>query len=66
MLAENSASFQVIFEKEAFYVHVIPYITQEPLGGAHTDPTWTSQQIKVKLVKAMQVHFVLQFCLFLT
>ncbi|XXG85228.1 hypothetical protein AAC387_Pa11g0344 [Persea americana] len=28
-------------------------IIQEPLGGAHTDPSWTSQQIKLMLLKAM-------------
>ncbi|KAJ0966702.1 hypothetical protein J5N97_023619 [Dioscorea zingiberensis] len=29
-------------------------IIPEPLGGAHTDPTWTSQQIKVMISKAME------------
>ncbi|PKA53209.1 Acetyl-coenzyme A carboxylase carboxyl transferase subunit alpha, chloroplastic [Apostasia shenzhenica] len=29
-------------------------IIPEPLGGAHTDPTWTSQQIKLALLKAME------------
>ncbi|KAL0913727.1 hypothetical protein M5K25_017209 [Dendrobium thyrsiflorum] len=29
-------------------------IIPEPLGGAHTDPTWTSQQIKVAVTKAMK------------
>ncbi|KAK8951208.1 hypothetical protein KSP39_PZI004033 [Platanthera zijinensis] len=29
-------------------------IIPEPLGGAHNDSTWTSQQIKIALMKAMQ------------
>ncbi|KAK8944088.1 hypothetical protein KSP39_PZI008646 [Platanthera zijinensis] len=29
-------------------------IIPEPLGGAHTDPTWTSQQIKLAVIKAMK------------
>ncbi|XP_020682762.1 acetyl-coenzyme A carboxylase carboxyl transferase subunit alpha, chloroplastic [Dendrobium catenatum] len=29
-------------------------IIPEPLGGAHTDPTWTSQQIKVAVTMAMK------------
>ncbi|XP_073012524.1 acetyl-coenzyme A carboxylase carboxyl transferase subunit alpha, chloroplastic [Typha latifolia] len=29
-------------------------IIPEPLGGAHTDPTWTSQQIKLMVTKAME------------
>ncbi|WOL00023.1 acetyl-coenzyme A carboxylase carboxyl transferase subunit alpha, chloroplastic [Canna indica] len=29
-------------------------IIPEPLGGAHTNPTWTSQQIKVTLLEAMK------------
>ncbi|XP_020687131.1 acetyl-coenzyme A carboxylase carboxyl transferase subunit alpha, chloroplastic [Dendrobium catenatum] len=29
-------------------------IIPEPLGGAHTDPTWTSQQIKVAVTRAMK------------
>lgn len=29
-------------------------IIPEPLGGAHTDPTWTSQQIKLTITKAME------------
>lgn len=33
---------------------------QEPLGGAHTDPAWTSQQIKLMVTKAMEVYLVLQ------
>ncbi|XP_078427452.1 acetyl Co-enzyme a carboxylase carboxyltransferase alpha subunit [Wolffia australiana] len=29
-------------------------IIPEPLGGAHTDPAWTSQQIKLAVTKAME------------
>ncbi|KAG6470293.1 hypothetical protein ZIOFF_071358 [Zingiber officinale] len=29
-------------------------IIPEPLGGAHLDPTWTSQQIKLAVMKAME------------
>ncbi|OAY83803.1 Acetyl-coenzyme A carboxylase carboxyl transferase subunit alpha, chloroplastic [Ananas comosus] len=29
-------------------------IIPEPLGGAHTDPAWTSQQIKLMVTKAMK------------
>ncbi|XP_020082027.1 LOW QUALITY PROTEIN: acetyl-coenzyme A carboxylase carboxyl transferase subunit alpha, chloroplastic-like [Ananas comosus] len=29
-------------------------IIPEPLGGAHTDPAWTSQQIKLMVTKAME------------
>ena len=28
---------------------------QEPLGGAHADPAWTSQQIKLVIKEAMEV-----------
>lgn len=31
------------------------YYLQEPLGGAHTDPVWTSQQIKLAITQAMKV-----------
>ncbi|KAG6468545.1 hypothetical protein ZIOFF_073233 [Zingiber officinale] len=33
---------------------VIFHVIQEPLGGAHLDPTWTSQQIKLAVMKAME------------
>ncbi|XP_077238812.1 acetyl Co-enzyme a carboxylase carboxyltransferase alpha subunit [Tasmannia lanceolata] len=32
-------------------------IIPEPLGGAHTDPAWTSQQIKIAVVEAMNELF---------
>lgn len=31
------------------------YNMQEPLGGAHADPYWTSQQIKAAIVESMDV-----------
>lgn len=34
--------------------------SQEPLGGAHADPSWTSQQTKLAVVSAMNVCISLQ------
>ena len=34
---------------------------QEPLGGAHADPYWTSQQIKTAIVDAMAVSILTLF-----
>lgn len=31
------------------------HLLQEPLGGAHADPFWASQQIKHAIVEAMAV-----------
>lgn len=33
-------------------------ILQEPLGGAHADPSWTSQQIKAAIVESMNVSLL--------
>lgn len=30
-------------------------VLQEPLGGAHADPYWTSQQIKTAIEESMDV-----------
>lgn len=41
-------------------------LLQEPLGGAHSDPYWTSQQIKTAILESMDVSDRLfSFC-FLT
>lgn len=34
---------------------------QEPLGGAHADPYYTSQQIKTAIVESMDVSCIFQF-----
>lgn len=33
-------------------------VLQEPLGGAHADPSWTSQQIKAAVVESMNVSLL--------
>ncbi|CAL9050786.1 unnamed protein product [Musa banksii] len=52
--APEAAEQLKITSTELCKLKIADGIIPEPLGGAHTDPTWTSQQIKVKLVKAMQ------------
>lgn len=32
------------------------HVVQEPLGGAHADPSWTSQQIKIAINENMNVR----------
>jgi hypothetical protein len=32
---------------------------QEPFGGAHADPSWTSQQIKIAINENMNVGIVI-------
>lgn len=34
---------------------MIYIVLQEPLGGAHADPYWTSQQIKIAIEESMDV-----------
>ncbi|CAN6711103.1 unnamed protein product [Malus baccata var. baccata] len=34
---------------------IIPLLLQEPLGGAHADPAWTSQQIKTTITQAIKL-----------
>ncbi|CAL9084700.1 unnamed protein product, partial [Musa textilis] len=52
--APEAAEQLKITSTELCKLKIADGIIPEPLGGAHTDPTWTSQQIKVKLVKAME------------
>ncbi|MQM00214.1 hypothetical protein Taro_032937, partial [Colocasia esculenta] len=56
---------------DGIILYETPFL-QEPLGGAHADPSWTSQQIKIALVEAMDEllkmnttllhHRMLKFC----
>ncbi|KAL0905111.1 hypothetical protein M5K25_027289 [Dendrobium thyrsiflorum] len=49
--------FQILFARRGVLCYcflLYPFHQLEPLGGAHTDPTWTSQQIKLAVTKAMK------------
>lgn len=50
-------SFTYLVIARSFIVHRVlkSYSSQEPLGGAHADPSWTSQQIKIAINKTMDV-----------
>ncbi|KAL4191617.1 hypothetical protein AMTRI_Chr07g81460 [Amborella trichopoda] len=42
-----------ITSSELCRIKIADGIIPEPLGGAHTDPDWTSQQIKIAVMEAM-------------
>ncbi|KAG7990377.1 hypothetical protein I3843_02G022800 [Carya illinoinensis] len=43
-----------ITAQEHYRLKIADGIIPEPLGGAHNDPLWTSQQIKLAITKAIQ------------
>ncbi|XP_068640542.1 acetyl-coenzyme A carboxylase carboxyl transferase subunit alpha, chloroplastic-like [Aristolochia californica] len=51
--APKAAEKLKITAKELCKLKIADGIIPEPLGGAHTDPSWTSQQIKLAVMKAM-------------
>ncbi|KAJ6842759.1 acetyl-coenzyme A carboxylase carboxyl transferase subunit alpha, chloroplastic-like [Iris pallida] len=52
--APKAAEKLKITATELCKLKVADGIIPEPLGGAHTDPAWTSQQIKLMVTKAME------------
>lgn len=52
--APKAAEKLKITSTELCKLKVADGIIPEPLGGAHTDPAWTSQQIKLMVTKAME------------
>ncbi|KAH0449250.1 hypothetical protein IEQ34_023050 [Dendrobium chrysotoxum] len=52
--AAKAAEKLKITSTELCKLKIADGIIPEPLGGAHTDPTWTSQQIKLAVTKAMK------------
>ncbi|KAG9441158.1 hypothetical protein H6P81_017012 [Aristolochia fimbriata] len=51
--APKAAEKLRITAKELCKLKIADGIIPEPLGGAHSDPSWTSQQIKLAVMKAM-------------
>lgn len=47
----------VVWFSQMFLSKFILSLEQEPIGGAHADPNWTSQQIKIAINEAMSVSF---------
>nr|KYP64422.1 Acetyl-coenzyme A carboxylase carboxyl transferase subunit alpha [Cajanus cajan] len=43
-----------ITAQEHYRLGIADGVIPEPLGGAHADPTWTSQQIKLAITQAME------------
>ncbi|KAF5451571.1 hypothetical protein F2P56_026667 [Juglans regia] len=52
--APKAAERLRITAQEHYRLKIADGIIPEPLGGAHNDPLWTSQQIKLAITKAMQ------------
>ncbi|KAJ7962366.1 acetyl-coenzyme A carboxylase carboxyl transferase subunit alpha, chloroplastic-like [Quillaja saponaria] len=52
--APKAAEKLRITAQEHYKLKIADGIIPEPLGGAHTDPTWTSQQIKHAIDQAMK------------
>lgn len=40
---------------KVFHEFLCSHCLQEPLGGAHADPLWSSQQIKFAIIQAVVV-----------
>ncbi|KAF6169235.1 hypothetical protein GIB67_013665 [Kingdonia uniflora] len=51
--APKAAEKLKITAKELCKLQIADGIIPEPLGGAHADPSWTSQQIKLAITEAM-------------
>ncbi|XP_022757280.1 acetyl-coenzyme A carboxylase carboxyl transferase subunit alpha, chloroplastic-like isoform X3 [Durio zibethinus] len=52
--APKAAERLRITAKEHYKRKIADGIIREPLGGAHADPVWTSQQIKLAITRAME------------
>ncbi|KAK9273652.1 hypothetical protein L1049_018462 [Liquidambar formosana] len=52
--APKAAEKLRITAQEHYRLRIADGIIPEPLGGAHADPIWTSQQIKIAITQAMQ------------
>ncbi|KAM0945146.1 putative acetyl-CoA carboxylase [Dioscorea sansibarensis] len=52
--APKAAEKLKITAAELYKIKIADGVIPEPLGGAHTDPSWTSKQIKATISKAMQ------------
>jgi acetyl-CoA carboxylase carboxyl transferase subunit alpha len=52
--APRAAKKLRITAKELMKLKICDGIIPEPLGGAHTDPEWTSEQIKISVLKSME------------
>ncbi|GAV76465.1 ACCA domain-containing protein [Cephalotus follicularis] len=52
--APKAAEKLRITAQEHYRLKIADAIIPEPLGGAHADPMWTSQQIKVAITQAME------------
>ncbi|KAG6663472.1 hypothetical protein CIPAW_02G028800 [Carya illinoinensis] len=52
--APKAAERLRITAQEHYRLKIADGIIPEPLGGAHNDPLWTSQQIKLAITKAIQ------------
>ncbi|CAK9134438.1 unnamed protein product [Ilex paraguariensis] len=52
--APKAAEKLRITAQEHYRLRIADGIIAEPLGGAHADPVWTSQQIKLAITQAME------------
>ncbi|KMT20612.1 hypothetical protein BVRB_1g005920 isoform A [Beta vulgaris subsp. vulgaris] len=52
--APKAAEKLRITAQEHLRLKIADAIIPEPLGGAHSDPIWTSQQIKISILQAMK------------
>ncbi|KAI4355037.1 hypothetical protein L6164_003855 [Bauhinia variegata] len=52
--APKAAKKLRITAQEHYRLGIADGVIPEPLGGAHTDPAWTSQQIKLVITQAMK------------
>ncbi|XP_059651439.1 acetyl-coenzyme A carboxylase carboxyl transferase subunit alpha, chloroplastic-like [Cornus florida] len=52
--APKAAEKLRITAQEHYRLRIADGIIPEPLGGAHSDPLWTSQQIKLAITQAME------------
>uniref|UniRef100_A0A5B6YRV4 acetyl-CoA carboxytransferase n=1 Tax=Davidia involucrata TaxID=16924 RepID=A0A5B6YRV4_DAVIN len=52
--APKAAEKLRITAQEHYRLRIADGIIPEPLGGAHADPVWTSQQIKLTITQAME------------
>ncbi|EEF50499.1 acetyl-coenzyme A carboxylase carboxyl transferase subunit alpha, chloroplastic [Ricinus communis] len=52
--APKAAEKLRITAQEHYRLKIADGIIAEPLGGAHADPSWTSQQIKITIIETMK------------
>ncbi|KAJ0076639.1 hypothetical protein Patl1_35370 [Pistacia atlantica] len=53
--AQNVAEKLRITAEEHYRLKIADGIILKSLGGAHSDPVWASQQIKLTIIEAMEV-----------